>query len=118
MALCHSELFVGLAVIVNDWDSLSSDAQGTTLSEEEQPRPTQAEKRASQPRAAGKSCAVAYPPPTPSSLAVVAENIWLRMSFTLKEKLRSVCVELLRKTESQPDEADRGRKEDEADMLD
>lgn len=101
--------FVGVPIIISDYDALISGTSHTNSKDN------------------GDICSAPASPSSPklapdqkwtTGFNDFAEDLWARMTITMKKKLRSACVEVLRQTEEPHMERVQWRHDDDARMLD
>lgn len=108
---CTPEVFVGLAVLVDNWDSLAISApnsQGVTAADDATPSSPKQERRLSSAWVEG--CR--------RGIGDLTDDAWARIVGGIRKTIRVACMELLRRTDdARPLFADRDV-DDDADMLD
>jgi hypothetical protein len=112
MATTHTLIndFVGLPIIISDFDALTSNANNgsTQQSQSQLPTPTTDQSSPS------STVNLAYSTSTVSAMqqnwatgfSDFADDMWAKMTQGMKQKLRGACVEVLKKTEDSDGQAE------------
>ena len=117
--------FVGLPIIISDFDALSSPNTNTTSPQPSQ-SPTSPTSTTSPQSSTAAAISQAYTNTTNSALqqnwttgfSDFADEMWAKMTQGMKQKLREACVEVLRKTEDVEPEHMSWQYDDDARFLD
>lgn len=97
--------FVGLPIIISDFDALPNSNNNASSQPAQSPTPTPN----SQSSTAAAAISQAHPDNTVSAMqqnrttgfSDFADEMWAKMTRGMKQKLREACVEVLRKTEEE-----------------
>jgi hypothetical protein len=121
MAPTHSFVidFVGLPIIISDYDALTTPAPSSNSSIE-------TAQSSSQSTSSSTAVSLAYSNGTASAMqqnwstgfSDFADDLWAKMTQGMKQKLREACVEVLRKTEDAEPEHMSWQYDDDARFLD
>lgn len=98
MATTHTMIndFVGLPIIVSDYDALTSNpASNSNLAHAEPSAPPTTR----QPSTPSITSSTTTQQNWSTGFSDFADELWARMTQGMKQKLRDACVEVLRKTE-------------------
>ena len=104
--------FVGLPIIISDFDALPTNNNSNTSSQPSQrPTPTtnpQSSSSSTTSRAYSTNGTVsAMQQNWTTGFSDFADEMWAKMTQGMKQKLREACVEVLRKTEEEEEEGSR-----------
>ncbi|KAM0714945.1 hypothetical protein Q7P37_009410 [Cladosporium fusiforme] len=122
MATSHTLVndFVGLPIIVSDFDALTN--KSASSDSNSNPNPNQTEQPATptlrQPSTASITNDAAMQQNWSTGFSDFADELWAKMTQGMKQKLRDACVEVLKKTEETEPEHMSWQYDDDARFLD
>lgn len=104
--------FVGLPIIISDFDALPDNNNSNTSSQPSQPpTPTTNSQSSTISQAYSNNTVSAMQQNWTTGFSDFADEMWAKMTQGMKQKLREACVEVLRKTEEEEEEAEGSRAE-------
>ena len=104
--------FVGLPIIISDFDALPNNNNSNTSSQPSQPpTPTTNSQSSTISQAYSNNTVSAMQQNWTTGFSDFADEMWAKMTQGMKQKLREACVEVLRKTEEEEEEAEGSRAE-------
>jgi hypothetical protein len=126
MAPTHSFVidFVGLPIIISDYDALTSTSTATSTSSSNestdtaQISPAQSTPSPTASQAYSFGTASAMQQNWSTGFSDFADDLWAKMTQVMKQKLREACVEVLKKTEDAEPEHMSWQYDDDARFLD
>ena len=100
--------FVGLPIIISDFDALPDNNNSNTSSQPSQPpTPTTNSQSSTISQAYSNNTVSAMQQNWTTGFSDFADEMWAKMTQGMKQKLREACVEVLRKTEEEEAEGSR-----------
>jgi hypothetical protein len=127
MAPTHSFVidFVGLPIIISDYDALTTTSTATSTSSSNESNDT-AQTSPNQSTSSSTAMSQTYSFGTASAMqqkwstgfSDFADDLWAKMTQGMKQKLREACVEVLKKTEEAEPEHMSWQYDDDARFLD
>lgn len=110
--------FVGLPIIVSDFDALTSSPATSNTNPNTNDTAQPAPPTIRQPSTFSTTGSTATQQNWSTGFSDFADELWAKMTQSMKQKLRDACVEVLRKTEESQPEHMSWQHDDDARFLD